>query len=401
MSIEKKICLYTAHVVHKILKEKWFGFLFASSIVVLFLGIVANVSTPILFKNIIDQMEGHNQALMALIISYGCMWIISQASISLREYLMHAIDERSNNLVMKEVLKKLYELPITYHHQKNLGEYLNIFDRIQRNIPLLTWYTLFSIVPVLIELTATMIILLLWYPPHFSIFIALSVISFLTYTLLMTKRALIARDKAIEVNKLTSAQILDWIAQYELVKIFGRTEYVINRLSEVLDKRERTEIKALTLYDAVRAGQAIILGLGLLLVTLSVGSAVQKGTLTVGDFALFNGYLIQFMAPLDLLGYVLLSFRKSILELKDAFSILQEKSLIKDPSIVYQKITTPITIRFDHVSFTYPNNNKLALNDISFTIKQGETVVILGESGSGKSTIVRLLLRLYDPNTGT
>ncbi len=384
-------------IISIILQETRLRIYLALSIGALILGIVAQVAIPLLFKLLIDSLINENKSIL-LVSSYGLIWMLSQISMSLRELLMHGIEQRSSKLLMQKIIYKFYHLPLQYHYDHSLGEYIDILQRIQRHVPLLIWGSLFYLVPVLIELVAVIFILLRWYPLQYSCILFITISLFLLYTLFITKRALIARHSAIKQQKKTASTITDWLSHYELVKVFGRIPYALQKISHALSKRELTEVKALKLFDFVRIGQSCILGMGLTCLSLVISDAVTTGLLTPGDFIMLNGYLIQFMMPLGMLGYIFRDIKNAFLELQDVFKIID---LVSEQSIKNNciRLTKPIKVIFDKVSFNY-SMKKSILKNLSFTIEQGQTVAIVGPSGIGKSTIIRLLLGLYRPTNG-
>jgi len=369
----------------------------ALSISALILGIIANITTPLVFKLLIDTLTNKNRPIL-FVISYGLIWMLSKISISLRAFLMHGIEERSSKLLIQKIIYKFCNLPLQYHYEHSTGEYINILQRTQHNVPLLIWGTLFCIVPVIIEFIAVTFIFLRWYPLQYSGILLTTISLFLAYTMFITQRALATHHKAIKQQKETASTIADWLSHYELVKIFGRTSYVLQKISSTLSKKELTEVKALKFYDLIHIGQSFILGVGLISLSFVISNAVTAGLLTLGDFIMLNGYLIQFMTPLSILGHVFRDTKKAFLELKDAFKIIDlapEKS-IKNNHI---QIIKPIKITFDQVSFNYPMKKSI-LENLSLTIEHGQTVAIVGPNGIGKSTIIRLLLGLYKPTNG-
>ncbi len=367
------------------------------SISALILGIIANITVPLLFKLLIDSLINANKSIF-FVMSYGLVWMLSQISISLRALLMHSIEERSSKLLIQKIIYKFCGLPLQYHYEHSTGEYINILQRTQHNVPLLIWGSLFCIVPVIIEFVVVTFIFLRWYPLQYSGILFITISLFLVYTMFMSKRALAAHRNAIKQQKETASIIADWLSHFELVKIFGRTSYVLQTINHTLSKRELTEVKALKFYDLVHIGQSCILGMGLISLSFVISNAVTAGLLTPGDFIMLNGYLIQFMTPLSILGHVFRDTKKAFLELKDAFKIMD---LVPEKPIKnnYIKITKPIKIIFDQVSFNYPMKKSI-LKNFSLTIEHGQTVAIVGPNGIGKSTIIRLLLGLYKPTNG-
>jgi len=389
------VILYT--IVCTILEETKLRTYLALSISVLILGVIASITVPLIFKLLIDSLINKDKS-MLFVMSYGLIWMLSQISISLRAFLMRSIEERSSKLLIQKIIYKFCNLPLQYHYEHSTGEHINILQRTQHNVPLLIWGSLFCIVPVIIEFIAVTFIFIRWYPLQYSSILLITISLFLTYTMFMSKQASAAHHNAIKQQKETASIIVDWLSHYELVKIFGRTSYVLKTINYTLSKRELTEVKALKFYDLIYIGQSFILGMGLISLSLVISNAVAAGLLTPGDFVMLNGYLIQFMTPLSILGHVFRDTKKAFLELKDTFKII---NLVSEKSIQgnYTRITKPIKIIFDQVSFNYPMKKSI-LKNLSFTIEHGQTVAIVGPNGVGKSTIIRLLLGLYKPTTG-
>ncbi len=221
---------------------------------------------------------------------------------------------------------------------------------------------------------------------------------FFTYTLFSNKRILTIREKANEIDRAVDGIVTDWLSNYEAIKVFGKYGLAIRTCEAELKKREAAEVVFLTKYYLSYLGQTLILGIGLSSLTYFIGQDVLNGTLTVGDFVLFNGYVLQLIIPIGILGAILQDIKKALLDMKGILDLLLTKSEIAEASNPLVLTGTRFQVNFENVSFKY--SDRTILDNISFKIKEGETTLIVGPTGIGKSTIAKLLLRLYEPTVG-
>ncbi|MEC9314486.1 MAG: ATP-binding cassette domain-containing protein, partial [Pseudomonadota bacterium] len=162
---------------------------------------------------------------------------------------------------------------------------------------------------------------------------------------------------------------------------------------------EHSAIRNQTSLSALNIGQGIIIAAGLTALMLLAGQGVVPGELTLGDLVLVNAYLLQLYLPLGFLGFVYREIRHSLADMERMFNLLEQQEEIRDSEDAGQLKVMAGRIAFEHVNFAYDPARPI-LHDISFEIGSGRKLAIVGASGSGKSTIVRLLYRFYDPQQG-
>ena len=222
---------------------------------------------------------------------------------------------------------------------------------------------------------------------------------FFIYTTLTIRWISGDRERANDVDKSTDGIVTDWLSNYEAIRVFGKHQLAVQTCERELKNREVAEIKFMTKYSLINLGQSLILGLGISLLTYLTGQGVLKGILTTGDFILFNGYILQFIIPVGVLGKVTQDIKKALIDMKGVIDILLTTSEIREipnPLILSE---ARFEVRFEKVFFKYKDRN--ILENVSFKIEEGETAVIVGPTGIGKSTIAKLLLRLFDPTEGS
>ena len=372
---------------------------FFSSLLLLGVGIFANILIPILLKRIVEFFSSPSNATLSLILlSYGVIWMISHSSTHLRALLTHRIEQRINYILGIKVISHLYSLPQSYFLNQKPGALTNIIRRAQQHIPSIVIGIFFHVLPIVIEFLVAIILISSLYSSLYSSLIAVTLVIFVIYTFFSMHVVLKHREHANEIDKNADGVIADWISNYEAIKVFGNQDLAIKTCKKELKKREIAEISFVTKFNIVHLGQTLILGIGLTALTYFVGQGVLRGELTTGDFVLFNGYVLQFIIPMSVLGQVTQEIKKALVDMKGIMELLLTESNVKEISCPIHLSESRFQIHFKNVSFKYNENH--IFDNVSFKINTGETVLIVGQTGIGKSTIAKLLLRLYDPTKG-
>lgn len=380
-------------------EDKKIHFIFFFSLIFLSIEIASNIFVPIILKITVDSFSSSSSLSMSLIlVSYGLIWMMSLASLHLRALFTYRIEQRLTFILGLKILSHLYTLSQSYFLNQKPGSLTNIIRRAQRDVPSLTLGIFFHVLPTIIEFTFVIVLISFLYPFIYSLLLSCTLIAFFIYTFLSMKSALVQREQANEVDRNADGIVTDWLSNHESIQIFGKRDLAIQTCAVELKKREIAEVAFMTNFSLARLGQSLILGLGLITLTYLVGKGVLNRELTVGDYVLFNGYILQFILPIGILGQVTQDIKKALVDMKGTIDILLTKSEIKEASHPHHLADDSLSIAFKNVSFAY--KDRMILNDLSFTIEPGETVLIVGPTGMGKSTIAKLLLRLYDPTKG-
>ena len=389
--------------IHGILRDAFkdkticLNFLFA--LVFLCIGVLANVSIPLLLKKIVEIFSStNNLSFSLLLLSYGFIWMASQVSVHLRSILAYKIEQRITYVLGIRVLSHLYTLSHRYFLSQKPGELTNIIRRAQQHVPSLVLGIFFHVLPTIIEFFLAIILISYFYPYTYSFLIVGVFTTFVLYTSFSMRTVLKARELANNVDKNVDGVVTDWISNYEAIKVFGKSHLATNICERELKKREIAEVTFMTKLGLTHLGQSLILGIGLAFLTYLVGQGVLKGSLTTGDFVLFNGYVLQFVIPMNILGQITQEIKKSLVDMKGIMDLLLIKDEIKEADHPLSLSGSHFQIDFENVFFKY--EDRYILEDISFTVETGETAFVLGPSGVGKSTLAKLLLRLYDPIKG-
>lgn len=388
-----KDIVISAFVDKKIRLSSWF------SLIVLVLGVLSNLALPFFLKKIVDSFSLSNPLLSTVILlSYGFIWMVSQVSVHVRTILIDKIEQRLTRVLGEKVISHIFCLSLNYFVNQQPGALTNIIRRAQQNVPHIVLGLFFHVIPTILEFLFVVAVISYFYPFIYSLLMGIIFTIFFVYTLIALKIVLRSREEANETDKSADGIVADWLSNYEAIKVFGKVDLAISTCTGELKKREIVEVKFMRNVALSYIGQSVILGVGLSVFMYLVGQGVLQGSLTAGDFILFNGYILQFVMPIAILGQVLQDIKKTILDMKGVIDVLLTPTeIIEVPHPLYLTKSAP-SIMFDNVSFKY--KDRFILKDVSFKIEAGQTAVIVGPTGAGKSTIAKLLLRLFDPIEG-
>jgi ATP-binding cassette subfamily B protein len=200
-------------------------------------------------------------------------------------------------------------------------------------------------------------------------------------------------------DKEANARAIDSLLNYETVKYFGNEAHEVERFDEAKRDYVNAAILSQRSLSYFNIGQALILSGGVVIVMLMAGAGVMAGRLTIGDFVMVNAYLVQLYAPLNMFGWIYRNLRQSMTDIEQMYSLLAEHPDVDDRPGAPALAPGPGRIRFENVSFWYDPRRPI-LHDVSFDVAAGHTVALVGPTGSGKTTIARLLFRFYDPQSG-
>ena len=371
---------------------------FVLSLLGMVISIASNLSIPLLLKKVVDTLSTHGENTSLILLSYGAIWMVSQVSNHARILLTYKVEQRITYALGIKALSHILQLSHSFFLNQKPGSLTNIIRRSQRDVPNILLGLFFHVIPTVIEFLCVVALIYSLYPPIYSALMVITLVAFFLFTTLSMRSALKDREHANEVDQDVDGIVTDWLSNYEAIKVFGKHDLAIHHCNQGLKKRESTEVSFMTKYNLSQIGQAVILGIGLSSLTYLVGRGVTTGSLSVGDFVLFNGYILQFIIPVSMLGMVTQNIKKAIVDMKGVIDVLLTKSEIVDPTHPHILPGDRFNIEFQNVAFKYKDRH--IINDMSFKINAGETVLIVGPTGAGKSTIAKLLLRLYDPTDG-
>jgi ATP-binding cassette subfamily B protein len=368
---------------------------------------LANVSVPILLKTLVDAMSFKPgdpvQVLVvpaALLVGYGALRLMTSAFTELRELVFAKATQGAARSIALETFQHLHALSLRFHLARQTGGMTRDIERGVRGIESLISYSLYSIVPTLIEVALVLTILAVKFDAWFA-WITLAALSFyIFFTVRVTEWRTHFRKQANEFDSAAHTKAIDSLLNYETVKYFGNEAYEANRYDESLERLRRARLKAQTSLSVLNTGQQLIIAAALVAMLWRATQGVVDGRMTLGDLVMINAFMIQLYIPLNFLGVLYREIKQSLTDLDKMFVLMDREREVADapnaPTLDCQHLAH---LKFESVSFAYEPDRPI-LHDISFEIPSGKTVAVVGPSGSGKSTLARLMFRFYDVQQG-
>jgi ABC-type transport system involved in Fe-S cluster assembly fused permease/ATPase subunit len=362
-----------------------------------------NVIVPLLYKRAVDALTpGHVAVVVVpvmLVVAYGVARVGAQLSSELRDAVFSKVEQNAVRQVALSTFRHLHALSLRFHLERQTGGLSRAIERGIRGTEFLLSYLLFNFVPTMFEILLVCGILWRLYSITFALTMLVTVVSYVTFTFLITDWRVKYRREMNERDSEANTKAIDSLLNFETVKYFANEEHEAHRFDVALRAYERAAVKAQTTLSVLNVGQGTIMSAGLVAVMLLAADGVAAGRMTVGDFVMVNSYLVQLYAPLNVLGMVYRNIKQSLTDLESMFRLLKVRADVQDKPGAPDLEVPQGEIVFDHVSFHYDWRRPI-LQDVNFRVAPGHTVAIVGPSGAGKSTIARLLFRFYDVNEG-
>jgi ATP-binding cassette subfamily B protein len=360
--------------------------------------ILANVSWPILFKLIIDKINDNLDFKFGflLILAYGLLWLFTQIFTNVRELITIPLLESTTKQVVINVYEHLNKLPLEFHLKKKLGSLVNIFEKAETGIPYFYYGILLFIIPLTFEVIISGTILSKYIGFKYAIVIIVMILSYLSLNIIGAGwQSKLQREKNT-IDMEAKSIFVDRLINFESIKYLGRENKEKNNLNNYLTKKQLISIKNFNRISLLNILQSLIIGCAFLYIITDAGIKVLHYELSKGDFIMLNTYFIQLSAPLRFIGNIFREIKKSLTDIE---LIIQLTQIEEEKNTGKIKIKNINSIIFDKVYFGY-EGNQVILKNLSFNVNAGEKIGIVGTSGAGKTTIIRLLYKFYKPTSG-
>ncbi len=362
------------------------------------------VYTPILYKGAVDGLAGEGVPPLALgavglTVAYGVARMMTVGFQQLRDALFAPVGQRALRALALETFQHIHQLSMRYHVTRRTGGLSRIIERGVKGVEFLLRFLLFSIAPLILELLMVAIILMWLFDVWYLVVVAVTIALYIWFTFAVTEWRVKLRREMNDQDTEANQRAIDSLLNFETVKYFNAEEREANRYDSSMKAYAQAALKTAYSLAFLNFGQSFLITCGLIGVMVLAAIGVQNGALTVGDFVMVNAYMIQITVPLNFLGTVYREIRQSLVDMGQMFSLLEQPAEVTDIPAAPALQVNGGEVALENVHFGYEADREI-LKGISLTVPAGQTVAIVGATGSGKSTIGRLLFRFYDVTGG-
>lgn len=368
---------------------------------------LVSVTTPWLYKLAVDRLSGEAPEVglilglgaAGLVVAYGLARLGTVIFAELRDAVFVRVGQRAIRRLAIETFTHIHRLSLRYHITRKTGGLSRIIERGVKGVDFLLRFVLFSIGPLILELTMVAVIFALVFGWEYAAVVVVTITLYVVFTLKVTEWRVKLRRQMNDQDTDANQKAIDSLLNFETVKYFNAEQREADRYDGAMQQYETAAVKTGLSLSFLNVGQSLLITTGLVVVMVMSALGVQAGTLTVGDFVMVNAYMIQITMPLNFLGTVYREIRQALVDMGEMFGLLGQPAEVTDAPDAKALAVTGGEIVFDAVRFSYEPEREI-LKGISFRVGPGERVALVGTSGSGKSTIGRLVFRFYDIQDG-
>ena len=372
------------------------------SMLALFVAKLISVGTPFFYKAAVDVLSGDatgaqflTYGAVGLTVAYGIARLMNVGLQQLRDTIFARVGQRALRMLALETFEHIHALSMRYHITRKTGGLSRIIERGVKGVEFLLRFMLFSIGPLILELAMISVVLFVVFDVFYLAVVVVTIALYVWFTFAVTEWRVKIRKEMNDQDTDTNQKAIDTLLNFETVKYFGAEKREASRYDSAMERYVAAALKTSYSLAFLNFGQSVLITGGLVAVMVMAALGVERGALTVGDFVMVNAYMIQITMPLNFLGTVYREIRQSLVDMAEMFNLLEQPSEVTDKPDAPTLDVNGGAVLLDNVVFGYDPARPI-LKGVSLDIRPGQTVAIVGASGSGKSTIGRLLFRFYD-----
>jgi len=363
-----------------------------------------SVVIPVIYKDAVDALANEGVPFLAigavgLTIAYGMARAMNVGFQQLRDAVFARVGQRALRMLALETFEHIHKLSMRYHITRKTGGLSRIIERGVKGVEFLLRFLLFSIGPLILELLLVGIILTVLFDAWYLLIVTVTIGLYVWFTFSVTEWRVKLRRQMNDRDTDANQKAIDSLLNYETVKYFVAEQREAQRYDAAMAGYEEAAIKTNYSLAFLNFGQSLLITCGLVGVMILAAIGVQNGDLTVGDFVMVNAYMVQLTVPLNFLGTVYREIRQALVDMGQMFTLLDQPAEISDKPDAPALQVSGGRVTLDNVRFGYDDDREI-LKGVSIEAAPGEMVAIVGSTGSGKSTIGRLLFRFYDVQGG-
>jgi ATP-binding cassette subfamily B protein len=366
---------------------------------------VVGIFTPVLYKWAVDALGATGPAMMlglgavGLTVAYGMSRVLNTAFQQLRDVVFARVGQRALRLLALETFRHIHRLSLRYHITRKTGALSRIIERGVKGVDFLLRFLLFSIGPLVLELLLTLAVLFWLFDVWYMLVVAVTIALYVWFTFAVTEWRVRIRKVMNDQDSDANQKAIDSLLNYETVKYFNAERREARRYDRAMELYEEAAVRTNNSLAFLNFGQGFLITAGLVIVMAMAARGVEQGNLTVGDFVMVNAYMIQITLPLNFLGTVYREIRQALVDMSEMFRLLGQPAEVTDRPGARPLAIGGGEVVLEDVHFAYDPDRPI-LRGVTIRVPAGQTVAIVGSSGSGKSTIGRLLFRFYDVGSG-
>jgi len=362
------------------------------------------VYTPVLYKGAVDALAAEGVPMLGLgavglTVAYGVARLMNVGFQQLRDAVFAPVGQRALRRLALETFAHIHRLSMRYHIGRKTGGLSRIIERGVKGVDFLLRFMLFSIGPLIVELALVGIILAVLFDWRYLAIVTVTIGIYIWFTFAVTEWRVKLRREMNNQDTDANQKAIDSLLNYETVKYFGAEEREALRYDGAMRQYEAAALKTSYSLAFLNFGQSFLITVGLVGVMVLAAIGVSQGTLTVGDFVMVNAYMMQITIPLNFLGTVYREIRQALVDMGEMFDLLEQPQEVSDKPDAPDLKVSGGNIQLEDVRFSYEPEREI-LKGVTIDVPAGQTVAIVGATGSGKSTIGRLLFRFYDVTGG-